>query len=136
MRHNESISNTIANHNNKGIIHKHDVSSILCQQYYKGRRTFMPHIMPSDVDNLVNKVYTRIKRWCNTRQQMICPLGTIGTVGIQRQVREKQSANKESDLTHKPREGQKGRRKQSLPGEPEVWENRPFILTERLLKKG
>lgn len=47
---------------------------------------------------------------------------TMDTVGIQRQmVRVKLSGDKESDLTWKPGEDQKGRGKQLLPGESEMW---------------
>lgn len=61
---------------------------------------------------------------------MICPLWTISTVGIQRQVRIKQSANKESDLTQ-TQKGLEREKKTVASWGTRVWENRPFILTER-----
>lgn len=45
------------------------------------------------------------------------------------------SGEKESDLTWKHGEEQKGRRKQLLPGEVEVWENRFYINRERDFSK-
>ena len=85
----------------------------------------MPHTLPPSVDNLVKEVHIATKRWCSARQQMLRP------VGVQRQVRVKLSGNKESDLARKPGGGQKGRRKQLLPGELEVWENRLYVTKER-----
>lgn len=65
----------------------------------------MPHTLPPGVDNSVKDVHIPINRWCGARQQMLRPVGTISTAGIQRQVRVKLSGNKESDLTRKPGEG-------------------------------
>lgn len=47
----------------------------------------------------------------------------------------KQSANKESDLTQTQR-GLEREKKTVASWGTRVWENRPFILTERLLKDG
>lgn len=68
---------------------------------------------------------------------MLPPGRSTSPVVIQRQkVQVKLSEDKESDLTHKSGEGQKVRRKQLLPGEPECGKTDCMLTRKETAQKG